>query len=122
MNLWTVNVYRRVWNVPQTETNLSGIMGGSHFYIQIVILFMFSFSRFFMEFGGVTAAALYVLYLSFLSVSHFPVEGYQFTQQYRKSQHQQPSDVNDSKASRRRCNAKSPVHSLNNIKAPSLFL
>lgn len=33
MNLWIVNVYRRAWNVPRTETYLSGIMGGSHFYI-----------------------------------------------------------------------------------------
>lgn len=63
---------------------LSGIMGGSHFYIQIVILFICFFSCFVMEFGGVMATALYVLYRSFLSVCHFPVEGYQFSSNTEK--------------------------------------
>lgn len=118
-------MYRCAWNVPRIETYLSRIMGGSHFYIQIVIFFFWYFFSFFfffaLEFGGFTATALYVLYLSFLSVCHFPVEGYQFTQQYRKTQHQQPSDVNDSKASHRRCHAKCHVHSMNNIKPPETF-
>lgn len=43
-------------------------------------------------------------------------------QQYRKTHHPRPSDVNDSKASHRRCDAKCHVHSMNNIKPRRLFL
>lgn len=90
-------------------------------YTDSYFVYLAFFSCFVMEIGGATATALYVLYLSFLSVCHLPVEGYQFTQQYRKTQHQQPSDVSDSKASHRRCNAKCHVHSMNNIKPQRLF-
>lgn len=119
MNFWIVNVYRRAWNVPRIEMYLSGIMGGSHFYIQVVILFI----CFFLLCHGIWCYGhSFICFVPFLSVRHFPVEGYQFTQQYRKSQHQQPSDVNDSKASHRRCNAKCYVHSMKNIKPQRLFL
>lgn len=91
-------------------------------YIDSYFVYLF-FSRFVSEFGGATATALYVLYPSFFFF-FFPVifqlKASQFTQQYTKTRHQQPSDVKDSKASHRRCNAKCRVHSMNNIKPQRL--
>lgn len=110
-------MYRRVWNVPQTESERN--YGWKPFlYTDSYFLYVFFWLCHGIWWRYGHGFICFVPFLFFLSVSPFPVEGYQFTQQYRHTHHQQPSDVNDSKASRRRCNAKCHVHSLNNIKAP----
>lgn len=82
------------------------------YIILFICLFVVDF------FCWVATTTFYIFLYSF--VHHFPVEGEQFMQQYSKT----PSPTfrcQDSKACHKCFNAKSNVHSMNNIRAPETF-